>query len=108
MCEERATPCSFGIARRAADDLRSDASDRSTFAVNQACLAGQQFTVVGHAHHVSIALANSRWGNHRQVAGVTIDLRNVLAQSPSCGSGVKFSLDHNATTHNVQRAAESK
>jgi hypothetical protein len=58
MREESSTPCSFCIARRTAYDLGGNASDRTTFAVNQACLARQQFTIVGHAHHVTIALAN--------------------------------------------------
>jgi len=51
-------------------------------------------TATDHAYEIPAALVQPARLDHRHLRGVAVQIRDIGAQSPSCGAGVELRLDH--------------
>lgn len=97
MGEEGSAPGGFGVGSGSVDDAWREPSDGTSSLVDEAALAGQSFAVGVDAHHISVAFAESGFGDDDEFRGVSVDLGDVFAESACRRGGVEFGLDHDSS-----------
>ena len=108
MRQEGAAPGRLGVGDAAADDLGGQPANGTPAHVEQAGLAGERLAVLGDAHDVPRALADTACGEHVHDGVVTVEIVDLLAEPAGDAAQIHLGFHHHPARHDVQAAGEAQ